>query len=189
MSRSGAIGEYVGAVKAEEVVVGSGTPLGASMPPKIVQPCREPEQPLKIEESIKVEELTDDTKTTNSGKRKLEGAEGDKPEAKMEKKPRQEKECTIADANGEANADGEAADEELLGSDLDDSEIGELDDVAGQDAAGQVDENNSANMVLGAFSKVSRSKNRWRVMLSGCVASIGGKDFLFKKLGLDLEWA
>ena len=223
VSRSGAIGEYVGAVKTEMTSVGSGTPVGASAPPKIEQPVQETEPPLKVDESIKVEDVADqdqdqdqdqnqadqDTKTqtdqTNqkneSCKRKLEdsrgdgkggteGEEGDRQDddkqEKQEKRPRQDDGGGNADAQGDEEA---GADDELLGSDLDDSEIGELDDVVGQDAMGQVDDNTSANMVLGAFSKVSRSKNRWRVMLNGCVASIGGKDFLFKKLGLDLEWA
>jgi len=220
VSRSGAIGEYVGAVKTEMTAVGSGTPVGASALPKIEQPVRETEPPLKVDESIKVEDVADqgqdrdqnqadqDTKTqtdqTNqkneNGKRKLEdsrgdgkggteGEEGDRQDdkqEKLEKRPRQDDGGGNADAPGDEEA---GADDELLGSDLDDSEIGELDDVVGQDAMGQVDDNNSANMVLGAFSKVSRSKNRWRVMLNGCVASIGGKDFLFKELGLDLEWA
>jgi hypothetical protein len=79
--------------------------------------------------------------------------------------------------------------EEELGSDLDDSEIGELDDVQGADATGKVDDDSSSNTVLGAFQKVTRAKNRWKVALNGCVGLFNGREYLFKKLLLELDWS
>lgn len=179
VSKSGAIGEYVGHVKTEQgegVTVASGDAVGTPNPPRPTLP-QVAEKPVSdVEDSIKVEEPVEQTveqtetnteQTKDSAKRPLE-SEG--AEEKPEKKARQDE-------------------DELLGSDLDDSEIGELDDVCGADAAGQVDENNSANTVLGGFLKVTRSKNRWKVALSGCVGCINGRDYIFKKLALELDWS
>lgn len=146
VSKSGAIGEYVGGpLRREGSAVASGEPVGATLPPAPV-PARPTESSIKIEDSIKTEQpdQEEQTEQTNSsGKRPLEtsagaGGDGEKPEKKRQ------------------NVGQQDDDDELLGSDLDDSEIGELDDLAGADAAGQVDENNAANSVLGTFERVAR---------------------------------
>ena len=121
---------------------------------------------------VKAEENVDaDLATAGDKKRQLTetkiGDEGGEP---LQKKPRQDE-------------DGDE-----LGSDLDDSEIGELDDVQGADATGKVDDD-SSNTVLGAFNRVTRAKNRWKVALQGCVGLYNGHEYLFKKLSLELDWS
>lgn len=88
--------------------------------------------------------------------------------------------------------DEDEDDEEPLGSDLDDSEIealGEQDDLADADSLNKVDESKVKNMVFGQFERVHRSKNKWKVNLKGCVASINGRDYLFKKLTGEMDFS
>jgi len=121
---------------------------------------------------VKAEENVDaDLATAGDKKRQLtETKNGDEGGEPLQKKPRQDE-------------DGDE-----LGSDLDDSEIGELDDVQGADATGKVDDD-SSNTVLGAFNRVTRAKNRWKVALQGCVGLYNGHEYLFKKLSLELDWS
>jgi hypothetical protein len=90
------------------------------------------------------------------------------------------------------NDDEDEEEEELLGSDLDDSEIDELnedDDLADVDNLDKIDESKVKNVVLGQFERVHRSKNRWKVNLKGCIANINGKDYLFKKLTGEMDFS
>ncbi|KAF9155925.1 transcription factor IIA subunit alpha [Actinomortierella ambigua] len=72
--------------------------------------------------------------------------------------------------------DGDAADEDDtgLGSDLDDSD-------------GDVDEETD-NIVLCQYDKVSRTKSKWKCVLKDGIMLINGRDFLFHKANGDLEW-
>lgn len=45
----------------------------------------------------------------------------------------------------------------------------------------EVDEDAVANVVLGQFEKVQRSKAKWKVALRDCVATIEGRDYLLRK--------
>eukprot|EP00887_Chlorella_sp_A99_P006838 scaffold2.g6838.t1 len=69
-------------------------------------------------------------------------------------------------AGGEASSEGE--------------ELNEADDLAGVDDE-EVDEDAVANVVLGQFEKVQRSKARWKVVLKDCVATIEGRDYLLRR--------
>ena len=153
VSKAGAIGEYVGAVKNEggQVVAKQTNAADA--------------------DAIKVED------TNESGKRPLEAEDGEAGEDGTNE-PSEKKKKRKEDDDGDE-----------LGSDLDDSEIGELDDVQGADATGKVDDDSSRNTVLGAFLKVTRQKNRWKVALNGCVGLLNGREYLFKKLALELDWS
>jgi len=98
----------------------------------------------------------------------------------------------IPQRDGPADDDEGEEDDELLGSDLDDSEIDELnekDDLADVDNLDKIDESKVKNVVLGQFERVHRSKNRWKVNLKGCVANINGKDYLFKKLTGEMDFS
>ena len=103
---------------------------------------------------------------------------------------RPEKQQVIPQRDGPE--EDEDDDEEALGSDLDDSEIealGVQDDLADVDSLKKVDESKVKNMVFGQFERVHRSKNKWKVNLKGCVASINGRDYLFKKLTGEMDFS
>lgn len=98
----------------------------------------------------------------------------------------------IPQQDGPADDEDGEEEDDLLGSDLDDSEIDELnekDDLADVDNLDKIDESKVKNVVLGQFERVHRSKNRWKVNLKGCVANINGKDYLFKKLTGEMDFS
>ena len=109
-----------------------------------------------------------------------------------EERPAKLPQHVIPQQDGPADDDEGEDDDELLGSDLDDSEIDELnekDDLADVDNLDKIDESKVKNVVLGQFERVHRSKNRWKVNLKGCVANINGKDYLFKKLTGEMDFS
>ncbi len=113
-------------------------------------------------------------------------------ETRTEERPTKLHHQVIPQQDGPADDEDEGDDDELLGSDLDDSEIDELnekDDLADVDNLDKIDESKVKNIVLGQFERVHRSKNRWKVNLKGCVANINGRDFLFKKLTGEMDFS
>jgi hypothetical protein len=187
VSKSGAIGEYVGAaVKTEPVT--SGEPVG-----RVDQFI--PPEPVKIQAS---------TNEESNSKRSLEEVEkeeqGEQEEQEKEKPPQKKQHVETGNTQGAVDKGGKEDEEDQqgeddeLGSDLDDSEIdanlNENDDLADVDnLAGRIDEKNVSNSILGLFDRVHRSKSKWKVTLRGCVANINGRDYLFKKLIGDFDFS
>ena len=84
---------------------------------------------------------------------------------------------TMGQFDGEDDEDegeGGAGDDADLGSDLDDSD-------------GEIDEE-SDNIVLCQYDKVSRTKNKWKCVLKDGIMLINGRDYLFHKATGDFEW-
>jgi len=80
---------------------------------------------------------------------------------------------SIGQVDGEDDDEG-GADDADLGSDLDDSD-------------GEIDEE-SDNIVLCQYDKVSRTKNKWKCVLKDGIMLINGRDYLFHKATGDFEW-
>ncbi|KAG0041355.1 transcription factor IIA subunit alpha [Gryganskiella cystojenkinii] len=72
------------------------------------------------------------------------------------------------------NGGGGGGDDADLGSDLDDSD-------------GEIDEE-SDNIVLCQYDKVTRTKNKWKCVLKDGIMLINGRDYLFHKATGDFEW-
>lgn len=81
---------------------------------------------------------------------------------------------SIGQVDGEDDDEGGAVDDADLGSDLDDSD-------------GEIDEE-SDNIVLCQYDKVSRTKNKWKCVLKDGIMLINGRDYLFHKATGDFEW-
>ncbi|OIR59088.1 MAG: transcription initiation factor IIA subunit 1 [Amphiamblys sp. WSBS2006] len=64
--------------------------------------------------------------------------------------------------------------EESLGSDLDDTDEGEV--------------LKTANVLICQYEKVTRVKNKWKAQLKTASTCIEGVDFLFGKLNAEFEW-
>lgn len=73
-----------------------------------------------------------------------------------------------------------AADDNEIGSDLDDSDEDEM--------LGNVDADGNEDMILCLYDKVQRVRNKWKCVLRDGVASIDGRDYVFSKLSSELEW-
>lgn len=73
-----------------------------------------------------------------------------------------------------------AADDNEIGSDLDDSDEDEME--------GNVDADGNEDMILCLYDKVQRVRNKWKCVLRDGVASIDGRDYVFSKLSSELEW-
>ncbi|KAF8925942.1 transcription factor IIA, alpha/beta subunit [Dissophora ornata] len=77
-------------------------------------------------------------------------------------------------AIGQVDGEEEEDDDTGLGSDLDDSD-GDMDDE-------------SDNIVLCQYDKVSRTKSKWKCVLKDGVMLINGRDYLFGRAAGDFEW-
>ncbi|KAG0002463.1 transcription factor IIA subunit alpha [Modicella reniformis] len=75
---------------------------------------------------------------------------------------------------GQVDGEEEDDDDTGLGSDLDDSD-GDMDDE-------------SENIVLCQYDKVSRTKSKWKCVLKDGIMLINGRDYLFHKANGDFEW-
>jgi hypothetical protein len=75
------------------------------------------------------------------------------------------------------------------GGDAEEAELGEEDDLADVDDHEEIDEDAVKNVVLGTFEKVHRSKAKWRLNLTNCVANVNGRDYLLKKLVGELNFS
>jgi len=74
-----------------------------------------------------------------------------------------------------------AADDDEIGSDLDDPEDEEDEQAAGDDGA-------SGDLVIALYDKVQRVKSKWKVTLKDGVISVHGKDHLFTKCNGEFDW-
>merc|ERR1711939_59536 len=70
------------------------------------------------------------------------------------------------------------ADDDELGSDLDDSD----DEAEGQE------QEDGGDLVIALYDKVQRSKNKWKVSLKDGVISVNGREYLFSKCQGEFEW-
>jgi hypothetical protein len=70
--------------------------------------------------------------------------------------------------------------EDTIGSDLDDSEDDE--DIESEDDDGDMP------LVLCAYDKVHRTKNKWRANLSNGLVCINGREWVFEKGNGEYEW-
>lgn len=77
-------------------------------------------------------------------------------------------------AIGQVDGEDDEDDDTGLGSDLDDSD-GDMDDE-------------SENIVLCQYDKVSRTKSKWKCVLKDGIMLINGRDYLFHKANGDFEW-
>jgi len=77
-------------------------------------------------------------------------------------------------AIGQVDGEEDEDDDTGLGSDLDDSD-GDMDDE-------------SENIVLCQYDKVSRTKSKWKCVLKDGIMQINGRDYLFHKANGDFEW-
>ncbi|KAF9996048.1 transcription factor IIA subunit alpha [Entomortierella chlamydospora] len=75
---------------------------------------------------------------------------------------------------GQVDGEDDEDDDTGLGSDLDDSD-GDMDDE-------------SDNIVLCQYDKVSRTKSKWKCVLKDGIMLINGRDYLFHKANGDFEW-
>ncbi|KAF9108161.1 transcription factor IIA subunit alpha [Mortierella sp. AM989] len=75
---------------------------------------------------------------------------------------------------GQVDGEDDDEDDTGLGSDLDDSD-GDMDDE-------------SDNIVLCQYDKVSRTKSKWKCVLKDGIMLINGRDYLFHKANGDFEW-
>ncbi|KAG0369198.1 transcription factor IIA subunit alpha, partial [Gamsiella multidivaricata] len=75
---------------------------------------------------------------------------------------------------GQVDGDHDEDDDTGLGSDLDDSD-GDMDDE-------------SDNIVLCQYDKVSRTKSKWKCVLKDGIMLINGRDYLFHRANGDFEW-
>ncbi|KAG0230791.1 transcription factor IIA, alpha/beta subunit [Mortierella sp. GBAus27b] len=75
---------------------------------------------------------------------------------------------------GQVDGEDDEDDDTGLGSDLDDSD-GDMDDE-------------SENIVLCQYDKVSRTKSKWKCVLKDGIMLINGRDYLFHKANGDFEW-
>ncbi|KAF9577446.1 transcription factor IIA subunit alpha, partial [Lunasporangiospora selenospora] len=75
---------------------------------------------------------------------------------------------------GQLDGEEDEDDDTGLGSDLDDSD-------------GDMDEE-SDNIVLCQYDKVSRTKSKWKCVLKDGIMLINGRDYLFHKANGDFEW-
>ncbi|KAF9923396.1 transcription factor IIA subunit alpha [Linnemannia zychae] len=81
---------------------------------------------------------------------------------------------TIGQVDGDDDDNNGTEDDTGLGSDLDDSD-------------GDMDEE-SDNIVLCQYDKVSRTKSKWKCVLKDGIMLINGRDYLFHKANGDFEW-
>ncbi|PWN90722.1 TFIIA-domain-containing protein [Acaromyces ingoldii] len=81
-------------------------------------------------------------------------------------------------AEGEGGKRKRPADDDEIGSDLDDSDDEDFDGALDGDG----------DMILCLYDKVQRVRNKWKCVLKDGVASIDGRDYVFSKLGSELEW-
>ncbi|KAF9901560.1 transcription factor IIA subunit alpha [Linnemannia zychae] len=81
---------------------------------------------------------------------------------------------SIGQVDGDDDENNGTEDDTGLGSDLDDSD-------------GDMDEE-SDNMVLCQYDKVSRTKSKWKCVLKDGIMLINGRDYLFHKANGDFEW-
>ncbi|KAF8980734.1 transcription factor IIA subunit alpha [Entomortierella lignicola] len=75
---------------------------------------------------------------------------------------------------GQVDGEDDEEDDTGLGSDLDDSD-GDMDDE-------------SDNIVLCQYDKVSRTKSKWKCVLKDGIMLINGRDYLFHRANGDFEW-
>lgn len=152
------------------------------------RPSLLPGQPLPRQETAAVSAPGVAILTEVSRKRPFEGinSDGQYPYAKQHTSGPS---SVIPQQDGPQDTDG---DEEELGSELDDSEIDELnedDDLADVDDHEKIDESGIKNVILGQFERVHRSKSKWKVNLKSCVGHINGKDYLFKKMTGEMDFS
>jgi hypothetical protein len=83
----------------------------------------------------------------------------------------------------EAKARSRALDDEELGSDDDDEELAVLGEDDPDRGAGKV-----RNSVLCLFEKVTRVKNKRRVVLRDGLMKIEGKEYIFNKCSGEFDW-
>lgn len=79
---------------------------------------------------------------------------------------------------GEGGKRKRPADDDEIGSDLDDSDDEDFDGALEGDG----------DMILCLYDKVQRVRNKWKCVLKDGIASIDGRDYVFSKLGSELEW-
>lgn len=98
--------------------------------------------------------------------------------------PQQDGPADDAGAAPGAPAATGAGDDEAVGpgDSGDGDELGEADDLADVDDHEEIDEDAIKDVILGQFDKVHRSKAKWRINLKNCIATIGGRDYVLKKV-------
>jgi len=70
---------------------------------------------------------------------------------------------------------------------LDDDEINsDLDDTDEEDGNAEGEE--TQNIILCMYDKVTRTKNKWKCQLKDGIMSVNGKDYLFQKGNGDFEF-
>lgn len=95
----------------------------------------------------------------------------------------------IPQRDGQDDEDSDPDGSPTSGSKENDEELGEEDDLADVDDHEEIDEDDVKNRILGTFEKVHRTKSKWKLNLKNCVATINGKEYLFKKIAGDLDFA
>lgn len=96
----------------------------------------------------------------------------------------------IPQRDGAADESTEPQDEKSSDAKADqETELGEEDDLADVDDHEEINEEDVKNRILGTFEKVHRTKSKWRLNLKNCVATINGREYLFKKIAGDLNFA
>ncbi|KAK4689013.1 transcription initiation factor TFIIA large subunit, partial [Tremellales sp. Uapishka_1] len=80
------------------------------------------------------------------------------------------------------NAAGLLPGDEVIDSDLDDSDDGLMDQGDGVDEEGEID------IVFCVYDKVQRVKNKWKTVFKDGMIHINGKDYLFAKCNGEFEW-
>lgn len=68
-------------------------------------------------------------------------------------------------------------------------DLNEDDDLADVDDHEEIDEDSIRNVMLGQFEKVHRSKAKWRINLKNTVATVNGRDYLFKKVTGEMNFS
>jgi len=87
----------------------------------------------------------------------------------------------LSETKPEPNAAGLMPGDEVINSDLDDSE-GELDDD------GEGDDEADVDIVFCVYDKVQRVKNKWKTVFKDGMIHINGRDYLFQKCNGEFEW-
>ncbi|RKP24353.1 transcription factor IIA, alpha/beta subunit, partial [Syncephalis pseudoplumigaleata] len=70
-------------------------------------------------------------------------------------------------------------DEDAINSDLDDSDE---DTVSGEG------DEDTPNIILCQYEKVTRTKNKWKCVLKDGVMTMDGRDYVFHRANGDFEW-
>lgn len=52
-----------------------------------------------------------------------------------------------------------------------------------------MDEAAVADVVLGQFEKVQRSKSKWKIVLKDCVLTLAGRDYLVRKCTGEMDFS